>query len=298
MKTIKHLSTIGLTVMVLIQCKVSNKSEKTLDQTYLEALTQSRVELNKRRVKYLELCGLFKMNEAEMTLGLDAKNQISVNLDQIVKPIGTFLWDKNNYEFSANTMATVSNPDGKAVKTLLLSLDKLGNSTLLFYDSFSWRVITRSGALYLRVWDKNNPKITAFKGFEHYDANPDFIFEADFKYFNTKKSESVESKLGVNDVTTFVGQLTFQYQSMSHTLDVGENGWIMVRDQTCGDTTYGAGRYMYIDLPKKDGIVSLDFNKLYNPPCRYSEFTTCLFPPRQNVLPFHIITGELSEFKQ
>jgi hypothetical protein len=69
----------------------------------------------------------------------------------------------------------------------------------------------------------------------------------------------------------------------------------MVGDLTSGETTYGGGRYIYLDLPERDGPVTLDFNYLFNPPCAYSEFTTCLFPPRQNQLAFKIKAGELVE---
>ena len=66
----------------------------------------------------------------------------------------------------------------------------------------------------------------------------------------------------------------------------------MVHDQTSGDVTYGGGRYIYLDLPEKDGPVTIDFNKLYNPPCSFSKYTTCLYPPQQNRLPFEILAGE------
>ena len=75
-------------------------------------------------------------------------------------------------------------------------------------------------------------------------------------------------------------------------------GWIMVADATSGNSTYGSGRYMYIDLPEKNGKIQLDFNYLYNPPCSYSEFTTCLLPPLQNRLPFPIEAGELLALKK
>lgn len=298
MKTVKYISAIGLAVIVLVQCKPNHKSTLTLDEAYLENLDQTRKSLNERRIGYLELCGLFKMNPSGMALGLNAKNQISITSNQIVEPIGSFEWNGEIYVFTPDSQAKNINPDWKTTGSTELPLNQLGNSEPVFYNSFGWRVITRSGALYLRVWDKNNSAIDAFKGFEYYKANPNFIFDADFNYFETNKSESVESKLGPNDVTTFVGQLSFEYDGEIQTLDVGENGWIMVGDQTSGETTYGAGRYMYIDLPEGNSKVRLDFNNLYNPPCRYSEFTTCLFPPRQNILPFAITAGELLAFKK
>ena len=67
----------------------------------------------------------------------------------------------------------------------------------------------------------------------------------------------------------------------------------MVSDATSGNETYGGGRYIYFDLPKENGKFKIDFNKLYNPPCAFSEFTTCPLPPRQNRLSLKIEAGEL-----
>ena len=112
------------------------------------------------------------------------------------------------------------------------------------------------------------------------------------------ESELVASKLGIDDVAKFIGSVHFYFEGETYTLDVGESGWIMVADATSGNSTYGSGRYMYIDLPEKNGKIQLDFNYLYNPPCSYSEYTTCFFPPSQNRLPFPIEAGELLAFKK
>ena len=128
--------------------------------------------------------------------------------------------------------------------------------------------------------------------FELYELNPNLIFEGQFTYFEESKSEIVKSEVDGKRKTSFIGKVTFEYNGETHDLDVGENGFTMVSDETTGDETYGGGRYIYLVLPETDGLVTLDFNYLYNPPCAFSEFTTCLYPPRQNVLPFKIIAGE------
>ena len=107
----------------------------------------------------------------------------------------------------------------------------------------------------------------------------------------------VDSKLGIKDIANFIGEIEFEYLGKKYFLEVGENGWIMVGDYTNGDTTYGSGRYLYIDLPEKDGECLIDFNYLYNPPCSYSDYTTCLFPSLKNRLPIKIEAGELFKFK-
>src|SRR5262249_19939587 len=61
--------------------------------------------------------------------------------------------------------------------------------------------------------------------------------------------------------------------------------------QTAGKETYGAGRFLYADLPK-DGKVILDFNKAYNPPCAFTDYATCPLPPKENHLATQIEAGE------
>ncbi len=90
----------------------------------------------------------------------------------------------------------------------------------------------------------------------------------------------------------FIGELSFELNEKSYKLSVGSGGFLIVGDQTNDDTTYGGGRYVYVDLPESNGKVMIDFNRLYNPLCVYSEFTTCPLPPVQNVLPIKILAGE------
>ncbi len=64
-------------------------------------------------------------------------------------------------------------------------------------------------------------------------------------------------------------------------------------DQTNQKTTYGGGRY--IDLSRsdiKDGKITIDFNKAYNPYCAYSDGYRCPIPPEENDLSIEIFAGE------
>jgi len=69
--------------------------------------------------------------------------------------------------------------------------------------------------------------------------------------------------------------------------------FFIFRDQTAGKETYGAGRFLYTELPR-DGKVELDFNKAENPPCAFTPYATCPLPPKQNILPVRIEAGERS----
>lgn len=63
------------------------------------------------------------------------------------------------------------------------------------------------------------------------------------------------------------------------------------RDLTSGGETYGAGRYLDLEIGKSDKI-TIDFNKAYNPYCAYVAGYQCPFPPHENFLEVEIKAGE------
>jgi uncharacterized protein (DUF1684 family) len=72
--------------------------------------------------------------------------------------------------------------------------------------------------------------------------------------------------------------------------------FFILRDATSKTTTYGAGRFLYTELPdhgvSQPGEVWLDFNRLVNPPCAFTAYATCPLPPAQNRLSVSIPAGE------
>lgn len=67
--------------------------------------------------------------------------------------------------------------------------------------------------------------------------------------------------------------------------------WFIFRDATSGHTTYEAARFLYTD-PPRNGLVVMDFNRAYSPPCAYNPYTTCPLPPAANRLTVPIEAGE------
>ncbi len=62
--------------------------------------------------------------------------------------------------------------------------------------------------------------------------------------------------------------------------------FIVFRDATSGDTTYGAGRFLDAELVEGSHEVVLDFNLATNPPCAFTPFATCPLPTPENTLFF------------
>ena len=62
-------------------------------------------------------------------------------------------------------------------------------------------------------------------------------------------------------------------------------------DATSGKDTYGAGRYLDIEV-EEDGTYSIDFNLAYHPSCVYDTKFSCPLTPAENRLPVRIEAGE------
>jgi hypothetical protein len=282
-------------VLFFITTFFSCNNKKTafkIDNTYQQTFNKNLTERAKNRINYLQLTGLFKLNALTNSFGKDSINDFVIANEKVPATIGSISVYKDYIIFKASNNIAVTNKQDSIISNIQLNLDKYGSSAKLYYKNLNWQVITRSKQHYLRIWDTTNPAISAFNGFELYELNSEFIFDAQFIYYEKSKTEIVKAEIDGKRSTSFIGKVTFKYQDETYNLEVGESGFTMVSDETTGNETYGGGRYIYLDLPETDGNVILDFNNLYNPPCSFSEFTTCLYPPRQNNLPFKIEAGE------
>jgi uncharacterized protein (DUF1684 family) len=93
------------------------------------------------------------------------------------------------------------------------------------------------------------------------------------------------------------GYLEFEAEGKSHRLaaigdETSETLWFIFADRTSGNETYGAGRFLYSDGMPENGKLLLDFNKAYNPPCAFNEYSTCPLPPLENRLDLRVTAGE------
>ncbi|MDQ6772749.1 MAG: DUF1684 domain-containing protein [Candidatus Dormibacteraeota bacterium] len=87
-------------------------------------------------------------------------------------------------------------------------------------------------------------------------------------------------------------------------LGYGGGLFVPFRDDTAGNETYGAGRYLVDTVKNTDGHslviapgsdrVTLDFNFAYNPSCVYDARWACPLAPIENRLSVPVRAGEMS----
>jgi uncharacterized protein len=160
----------------------------------------------------------------------------------------------------------------------------------------AFHIIERNGQYILRLADNQSEVRKSFGGRVWYDVDDNYRVNAKFVPYDPPKKISIVDVIDQVSEEPSSGYVEFEVFGRPYRLDVfdEDNGlFIIFKDKTAGDTTYGAGRFLYVEeKPKPGEVFRLDLNRAYNPPCAFSEFTTCPLPPKQNILSTRIEAGE------
>ena len=154
--------------------------------------------------------------------------------------------------------------------------------------------------------------VAAFQGLNYFPVEPGFRVAATFTRMPGEKYFMMPTSSGVARKYIKIGTLSFRLADKDYVLSAYQSERILTdpkfeehkssifipfRDLTSGRETYGAGRYLYLPMPK-DKEAILDFNLAFNPSCAYgsSQFS-CPLPPKDNFLPVEIKAGEKNYLK-
>jgi len=160
----------------------------------------------------------------------------------------------------------------------------------------SFHIIERNGRYILRLADKESEVRKGFGARAWYDVDDNYRVGAKFVRYETPKKIPIVNVLDEVSDETSTGYVEFELFGRPYRLDAFEEDdglFIIFKDRTAGDTTYGSGRFLFVqDKPAPNTAFKLDLNRAYNPPCAFSEYTTCPLPPKQNILPTRVEAGE------
>ena len=183
------------------------------------------------------------------------------------------------------------------VDEIELPADTSGEFVLLEHGSIAWSVIERGGKLAIRVRDFELPWIKTFGPIPYYDIDPEYRVEAVLHPYAEPRQITVNTVIeGFTQNPVAPGTVTFRLDGVEYELEPTLAGsdrlFFVFGDQTNRDETYGAGRYLYADMPGDDGRFVLDFNLAYSPPCAFNDFSTCPVASPRNRLPIRLEVGE------
>ena len=286
---------ISIFYFILFQATVQGQttaaytaSIKHFDSLRFKALTEQNGWLN--------LAGLYWLKPGDNTFGSAVNNTLVFKHKNMPASLGKFKVVGSRVSFEFNKAVT-NFPSDYSEEMVLFDLSNK-TDTSIYFKQFVWSVIIREDKIGVRFRDLKNPALTAFKGNKRFAIHEKWNLPAKLLPPN-QSGLFVTNVLGQTTAQDYAGKISFEYQGKNYVLDAINEGpgdlFVVFGDATNGISTYHTGRFMYVSRPDSNGNTFIDFNKSFNPPCAYTPFATCPIPPRQNILPFKVTAGELSD---
>jgi len=260
----------------------------------IEGWRAQRVERLKAPSGWLSLIGLHWLKDGKNSVGSAKGNDVVLAAGPAHLGAITLKDGKATIDIDPKSAATV---DGKTVASAELLDDSHEKPTTVAFGTASFYLIDRNGKKALRVKDSEAKTRKQFKGIDSFAIDPGWRVEAKFEEFKPAHTLEIPTVLGTVDKMTVPGKVTFTRDGKSYSLlpvleaPDAKEFWFIFADRTSGKETYGAARFLYADLPK-DGKLTIDFNKAYNPPCAFTPYATCPLAPPENRLDLRVTAGE------
>ena len=153
--------------------------------------------------------------------------------------------------------------------------------------------------------------LKGFKGLDFFPVDSSFIVTAkltrtpDSPFFKLPRTGGDKADYRQYGLLTFTLKgkefLLSLYQNLEEMNDPKFQDYLFLpfTDNTCGETSYGGGRYMNLfeSRIQEDETIVLNFNNTYNPYCAYNDRYTCPIVPRKNHMDIAITAG-IKNFKK
>jgi uncharacterized protein len=258
----------------------------------LEKWRSERLSNLKARNGWLNLAGLFWLKTGMNTFGSDPSNTL-VFPSKAPLFIGTIeLRGDSVYLISTKHPVLI---DSIPVSNMRLVDDASGKATQMMLYPYCWNIIKRGSCYGIRLRDLISPLADSLSTIPHFETNEKYRIEAKYIPYDKPEKYKVQTVIGTEEESLVPGELHFRLGGKKRVLYpfAEEKGLFLVfGDQSNGDETYPAGRFLYMEEPDEHGRVIIDFNKAYNPPCAFTPFATCPLPVRKNIIPVSIYAGE------
>jgi len=253
---------------------------------------------------WLSLVGLEWLQPGDNSVGLAADNKIHL----AAGPAHLAILHLEGETVTLNPPAGGFPPDfflgGAPAKSQSLRAEANNDkvSPHLAIGTLNMYVIRREARFALRIKDSHSPAIVGFRELKWYAPDPVYRVTAKWIPYSPQKTITLATLVGTSYDQPVPGAAEFTLKGRIFRLEpVLEDPavaklFFILRDATSTSTTYGACRFLYTGFPTngldKPGELVLDFNRLENPPCAYTPYSTCPLPPPGNRLPIALPVGE------
>ena len=262
------------------------------DKKAEQAWRAEREESMKGEDSWLNLAGLFWLKEGENTFGTAEDRDIVLPPHTSVPKAGSlFVKGKEvTYKLSRGQRGVVG--DKTANEGVWDVNQTLGHNNMRFI------LMERGGKLVVRMRNLRSKTFAEFEKLKFYSPRRKFFVKATFEPYEEPEIITIGTAVNTEVEYLVPGVIKFKLNGQDLTLVPtletmeDEHFWIMLKDQTAGKTTYGAGRFLYASRPDENNKIILNFNRIYNMPCAYTPFATCPLPPSDNWIPVSLEAGE------
>ncbi len=244
---------------------------------------------------WLSLVGLHWLKDGENSVGSAKGSDVLIANAAPKLGTATLAGGEVTFALEPGVIALIGGSD-RGTKSVLRD-DRNERPTKVAFGTTSFYVIDRDGKKGFRVKDTEAPTRKKFLGLDYFEIAEKWRVEAKWEAFDPPRTLEVPTVLGTVEKYKVPGKAvferggkTYEVQPVLETADAKQL-FLIFADKTSGKETYGAGRFLYADMPANGKIV-LDFNKAYNPPCAFTPFATCPLAPPENRLNVRIDAGE------
>jgi uncharacterized protein len=247
---------------------------------------------------WLSLIGKAWLRQGPQTIGADVHSDIVLPEERAPARLGTISVAAGAVRLDVEGDAAVW-AHGQRVRSLELGS---GASDEVTFGTLTFQLMRRGDDLALRIRDTESPLRKSFPGIPTYPIDPTWRIVARLEPFSAAKEMAIEDGDGRLQAYLCPGIARFEKEGQLVSLlplfeNRNERLFILFRDRSSRDATYGAGRFLYAP-PVEEGRVLLDFNKAFNPPCAFTPYAVCPLPPSENELPLRIEAGEKRPFSE
>jgi len=267
------------------------------DNEYETSILKWRQEVDtniRRENGWLALAGLFWLRKGTNLIGSDRESDILLP-ERTPSRLGTLEFDGNNVTLNVEADLPVE-VNGVATRSALLDADQEDVPSFITFEDIRMVIVRRSRGVGIRVWDNAREARHTLPSREWYPVKEEYRVPATYTRYDTPKIVKMPDILGAILDEPMQGFVSFKLRGKKHELMVEElpdrRLFIQFMDLTNGNPTYPSGRYHYTDA-HENGKAFIDFNKAYSPPCAFTEFATCTFPPQENHLDVAVEAGEI-----
>ena len=260
----------------------------------IETWRKQRVERLTAPNGWLSLVGLEWLKDGANRVGSAKDNDIVLASAPAHLGSVTLAHDKVTIALAPDAQATI---DGAARTSAELLDDSHQKPTTVAFGTANFYLVKRGDKFALRVKDSAAPTRTHFAGIDYFDIDPSWRVEAKWEAYDPPHEVEESNIIGQVDKVVVPGAAVFEHDGKTYRVEPvietpGDTEYFLVfADKTSGKETYGAARFVYT-TPPKDGKVTIDFNKAYNPPCAFTPYATCPLPTAQNRLSTRVTAGE------